>query len=90
MSLFEDVVVSEVKKRRDALKVAVDNGRVDIGINVASIVQVQHDAEDVFSDPQTPQQAVLMDETKSLLGNLSTTVQQLMTNIEEDLVDIFV
>lgn len=89
MEDFEDLVRTEVGILQDITEGTLRGIAEQRTVNMALITNFVSTEEDVFSDPQTPQQSTLIGEINTLLDNFLQSTQELVTDTEENLNDIF-
>jgi len=90
MESFDILVEAGVQEHRIRAWETIQNLSVENSVNYAAISGVARGrAEDIFSDVETPQEAILTGEIKKLLDDYVKVTQQLVTDIENDVNDIF-
>lgn len=90
MDSFENIVQIELKKIHDVSEETIRGMAEQNSANIASIIGVGKDDEvDIFSDSDTPQEATLTGEIKTLLNEYQKLTQQLVADTEKNINDIF-
>ncbi|MGP3592741.1 hypothetical protein [Vagococcus sp. WN89Y] len=90
MDSLDNIVQIELKKIHDVSEETIRGMAEQNSANIASIIGVDmSDDGDIFSDSDTPQEATLTGEIKTLLNEYQKLTQQLVADAEKNLNDIF-